>query len=53
MKIDAGGPQDLLDVEQLLATGQNQIDIDRLKSSAAQLRLSAILAKCIRNSNRK
>jgi len=53
MKIDAGGPQDLLDVEQLLATVQNQIDIDRLKSSAAQLRLSAILAKCIRNSNRK
>jgi predicted nucleotidyltransferase len=53
MKIDAGGPQDLFDVEQLLAAGQSQIDIDRLKSSAARLRLSAILARCIRNSNRK
>jgi len=50
MKLDAGDPQDLLDVEQLLATGQCQIDIARLKRSAIRLRLSGILAKCLRHS---
>jgi predicted nucleotidyltransferase len=47
MKLDAGGPQDLLDVEQLLTVGQPRVDLVRLKKSASRLRLRGILAKCL------
>jgi hypothetical protein len=49
MKLDAGGPQDLLDVEQLIAIGPAQVDLARLKKSASRLRLSGKLAKCLRD----
>lgn len=47
MKLDAGGPQDLLDVERLLTVGQPQLDLERLKKSAGRLRLIGKLEKCL------
>lgn len=48
MKLSAGGPQDMLDVELLLTVGQSQLDLKRLKKSAARLRLGRLLEKCLR-----
>lgn len=35
LKLDAGGPQDILDVRALLAAKATELDIERLKRSAA------------------
>lgn len=48
MKLDAGGPQDLLDVEQLLTVGQPQLNLERLKKSARRPRLIGKLEECLR-----
>lgn len=53
MKLDAGEPQDLLDVEQLIIIGPAQLDLARLKKSANRLRLGGTLAKCLRDSSGK
>ncbi|MGH7773566.1 MAG: DUF6036 family nucleotidyltransferase [Candidatus Binatia bacterium] len=50
MKIEAGGPQDLLDVQALLSNPVPELDLKRLKRKAAQLRLGAILNRCLRHS---
>ncbi|MSP41354.1 MAG: hypothetical protein EXR70_22945 [Deltaproteobacteria bacterium] len=49
MKLDAGGPQDLLDVEQLLTVGKPRIDFERLKKSAGRLRVRKALEQCLRD----
>jgi hypothetical protein len=48
MKLDAGGPQDLLDVQALLSCRPPELNIDRLKKMAARLRLGRALARCQR-----
>jgi predicted nucleotidyltransferase len=48
MKLAAGGPQDLLDVKELLTVGQLHVDLDRLQKSARRLRLGKSLEKCMR-----
>jgi hypothetical protein len=48
LKLEAGGPQDLLDVESLLAESPPQLDIVGLKRKARRLRLSTTLAKLLR-----
>ncbi len=51
MKLEAGGPQDLLDVQQLLAVEPAQLNVTRLKEIAARLRLGKVLEKCLREVN--
>ena len=53
MKLDAGGPQDLLDVKELLTVAQPQVDLNRLKKSAGRLRLGKNLEKCLREVSSK
>ena len=53
MKLEAGGPQDFLDVQQLLSVAPPQLSVGRLKETAAQLRLGRLLEKCLREVNRK
>lgn len=48
MKLDAGGPQDFLDVQQLLSVAPPQLSVGRLKETAARLRLGRVLGKCLR-----
>jgi len=48
MKLEAGGPQDFLDVEQLLSVAPPQLNVTRLKETAARLRLGKVLEKCLR-----
>lgn len=48
MKLEAGGPQDLLDVEALLSTPPPELDLTRLKQKATQLRLGVKLDRCLR-----
>src|SRR5574341_1922532 len=48
MKLAAGGPQDLLDVQALLALSPPQLDVARLEKSAARLRLGKALASSLR-----
>jgi hypothetical protein len=52
MKLDAGGPQDLFDVEQMLSAPLPQLNIERLKASAARLRLGRALNKCLREARK-
>jgi hypothetical protein len=47
MKLDAGGPQDILDVQTLLEAKPPELDIRRLKRSAAQIRLKQLLDRCL------
>ncbi|HEY2987130.1 MAG TPA: DUF6036 family nucleotidyltransferase [Candidatus Binatia bacterium] len=49
MKLDAGGPQDLLDVERLLSNAPDQLNLKSLQKKAASLRLGEILDKCLRS----
>lgn len=53
MKLDAGGPQDLLDVKELLTVGQPHLDLNRLKKSAGRLRLGKNLENCFREVSSK
>jgi hypothetical protein len=48
MKLDAGGPQDLLDIQQMLSASPPQLSIERLRAMATQLRLGRALDKCLR-----
>jgi hypothetical protein len=47
MKLEAGGPQDLLDVQELLSVSPPQLDVTRLKKSATRLRLGKVLDECL------
>lgn len=53
LKLDAGGPQDLLDVQKLLGTPPRQLNVHRLEETAARLRLGRLLEKCLRESRNK
>jgi hypothetical protein len=48
MKLEAGGPQDLLDVEGLLLEAPRNLIIGRLKQKASRLRLRVQLEKALR-----
>ncbi|HEU4343099.1 MAG TPA: hypothetical protein VFU31_16220, partial [Candidatus Binatia bacterium] len=48
LKFDAGGPQDLLDVQRLLSAPPAQLSIRRLKKAATLLRLGRSLEECLR-----
>ena len=48
LKLTAGGPQDWLDVQRILADPPPQLDFDRLKKSAARQRLGRMLERCLR-----
>ena len=50
MKLEAGGPQDLLDVQNLLSNPPPELDQTRLKRKATQLRLGVSLESCARQS---
>ena len=47
-KLEAGGPQDFLDAEELLSAAPPQLNLTRLKDTAARLRLGKVLEKCLR-----
>jgi len=49
MKLEAGGPQDLLDVEAVLATPPLELNFTRLKRKATPLHLAAKLDNCLGN----
>lgn len=49
MKLEAGSPQDLLDVEGILAAAPPELNSERLKQAAARLRLTGLLNKCLRH----
>jgi hypothetical protein len=48
MKLEAGGPRDLLDIEEMLFKAPSEVNLRRLKRKAAQLRLGTELSKCLR-----
>jgi len=52
MKLDAGGPQDILDVQALLEARPSEVNIRRLKRSAARIRLRQSLDRCLPKKNR-
>ncbi len=47
MKLDAGGPQDLLDVQALLRSRPPEVNLARLKRNAASMHLRKILERCV------
>lgn len=53
MKLEAGGPQDLLDAQVLLLTPPPELNAQRLKRKASRLRLRAALEKCLRGASGK
>ena len=48
LKLEAGGPQDLADVSGLLDDPPAQLNLDRLKATAARLRMARALEKILR-----
>ena len=53
MKLDAGGPQDLLDVQAMLASHPPDLDIEHLKRNAARIRVQKLLDNCLREATEK
>lgn len=53
MKLDAGGPQDLLDVQALLSSRPPEMNIARLKRKAARIRLRKPLEGCLREAGKR
>jgi hypothetical protein len=53
MKLEAGGPQDLLDVEALLSSSPTELILRSLKQRAARLHLGRVLDRCLHSSRRK
>lgn len=52
LKLDAGGPLDLSDVEGLLADPPKVLNLTRLKEKVTRLRLGRLLEKCLRQVKR-
>ena len=50
LKLEAGGPRDLLDVEELLSNPPKELNLQQLRKKSVQLRLGAVLEKCLRGS---
>ncbi|MGE5307172.1 MAG: hypothetical protein ACM3TN_28015 [Alphaproteobacteria bacterium] len=53
MKLDAGWPQDLLDVQALLSSSPPGVNMARLKSKAARIRLRKVLEGRLREAGKK
>lgn len=53
MKLEAGGPQDLLDVAALLFNPPPELNLTRLKRRALRLRLGGVLDRCLHHRRRK
>lgn len=53
MKLEAGGPQDLLDVEELLVKRPRELNVHRLQRKAAQVTLGTELQQCLQRSRGK
>ena len=53
LKLEAGGSQDLADIEGLLADPPIELNLDRLKGAATRLRLGKVLGKCLREVDSK
>ncbi len=53
MKLEAGGPQDLLDVEALFSNPTQELSVARLKRKASGLGLSTLLEKCLQAGRKK
>jgi len=53
LKLDAGGPRDLMDIEALLANPPDAMDLVRLKEKAKRLRRGRLLNECLRRSGKK
>lgn len=53
MKLDAGGPQDLLDVQSVLASHPPDLDLERLKRLARRIRVQKLLDNCLREAVEK
>ena len=49
LKLEADAPQNLIDVQGLLADPPPQLNLHRLKGAAARLRLGKVLEKCLRD----
>lgn len=49
LKLEAGGPQDLLDVEELLYEAPAEINLRRLTTKASELGLETVLENCLRS----
>jgi hypothetical protein len=47
LKLDAGGPQDLIDVTGLLTDPPAQLDMTKLQKAARRLRLGRLLERCL------
>jgi len=52
MKLEAGGPRDLLDIEMLLSNPSPDLNLKRLKKKAIQLLLATELGRCLRHSRK-
>jgi hypothetical protein len=52
-KLDAGGPQDLLDVQALLSFTLPELKIERLRKNAARIRLRKLLEGCLREAGKR
>jgi hypothetical protein len=53
LKLDAGGPQDLLDVRGMLGDPPPELNLSRLKITAARLRMGGILDRCLQDLRHK
>ena len=53
MKLEAGGPQDLLDVETLISNPPPELNLRSLEQRAATLRLGGMLGECLRSARTK
>lgn len=53
LKLEASGPQDLLDVRGLLGDPPPELNVSRLKVMAVRLRLGRILERCLQDVRRK
>ncbi len=49
LKLEAGGPQDLLDIERLLSNLPPELNLSRLERKASRLHLDVVLNKCLRH----
>jgi hypothetical protein len=53
MKLEAGGPQDLLDVEGLISNPPPELNLSSLKRKALRLRLASVLDEYLNRSRKK
>lgn len=53
MKLEAGGPQDLLDVEGMISNPPPELNFTSLRRKAARLRLASVFDECLNRSRKK